>query len=420
MGLRFKGNAYSVGDGFCYEGMIINDQREVYHFVIDCGSEAPKHKAQRKGQLSTEFDCSFRLEEITDRIASHGEHIDLFILTHFHADHYNGYKELLAKTRIDKVIMPYLYPEERLCVMINDDMDMYGSDVEFLINPYAAVLNLCRENNPDAKLILVRGSRNNQDDRNQNEPLLTENTGWGVEHEDTANIIETENIDPSHARVVRTLASGTGIPGFDWMFKLFNLEVDESKLSDLRNFVGKMTAQKLDSLINTSKSTLKTKYKVIAQYLYKDLNNTSVVTYHGPIKVQHRCGTLMTGDIDLNHGIADEILSFFQNELNRIALFSIPHHGSNKNWNSQFISHGKLDSTICFAVTHNYYDNRLPGKMMSDLRCHNICVWVVDENHFSEFEQDIRITDGYMVGRVIKEEYGIGVKSCFGLIWRLP
>lgn len=130
--------------------MIRNDQGNAYHFVIDCGCEVPKHKAQRKGQLSTKTDCSFRLEEITDRIARHDEHIDLFILTHFHTDHYNGYKELLAKTRIDKVIMPYLYPEERLCVMINDDMDMYGDDVEFLINPYAAVVNLCRENNPDA------------------------------------------------------------------------------------------------------------------------------------------------------------------------------------------------------------------------------------------------------------------------------
>lgn len=413
MGLRFKGNAYSVGDGFCYEGMIRNNQRNDYHFVIDCGSEAPKYKAQRKGALSTKADCALRLEAITDAIAGHDKHIDLFILTHFHEDHYNGYKELFAKTRIDKVIMPYLYPEERLCVMINDDMDMDGSDVEFLVNPYATVLNICREKNPKAELILVRGNSNDQEGRDQNEPLITENTGWGEEHEDAANIIETENIDPSHAQVVRTLASGTGIPGFDWMFKFFNLEVDESKLSDLRNFVGKLTAHKLDSLIKTSKSTLKSKYKVIAQYLYKDLNNTSVVTYHGPINVQHRCGTLMTGDIDLNHGIADKISLHFQDELERIVFFSIPHHGSNKNWNDKFILHGKLDHTICFAMTHNYYSNRLSGKMMSDLRCHNICVWVVDENRFSEFVQDISITGDYMVGSVIKEEYGVWVESWF-------
>lgn len=57
---------------------------------------------------------------------------------------------------------------------------------------------------------------------------------------------------------------------------------------------------------------------------------------------------------------------------------------------------------------------------MSDLRCHNICVWVVDENYFSEFEQDIRGDDDYVTVRIIKEEYGIRLKSCFGLIWRLP
>lgn len=417
MNLMFMGNVYSVGDGFCYEGMIQNDQGSDYHFVIDCGSEMPKRKAQRKGSLSTNAECSLRLREITDEIAGHDKHIDLFILTHFHEDHYNGYKELFNKTSIDKVIMPYLYPEERLCVMINDDMDINGNDIEFLVNPYTTVLNLLRENNPEAELILVRGNGSNQDERNPNGPLFVENTGWGEEHEDTAEIIETENIEQSHVRVVRTPASGTRIREFDWMFKLFNLEIDESKLSNLRNFVGKLTAHKLDSLIKTSKSTLKTQYKIVAQYLYQDLNNTSVVTYYGPINVQHRCGTLMAGDIDLNHGIADEILLYFQNELDRIALFSIPHHGSNQNWNKKFISHGKLDNTFCFAMTHNYYDNRLPGKMMSDLRCHNICVLVVDENRFSEFVQNIRITDGYAVGCVIKEKHGIGPKGWSGLIW---
>lgn len=51
--------------------------------------------------------------------------------------------------------------------MINDDID--SNDVEFLINPYAAVLKLCRENNPDAELILVRGNGNNPDNNVQNE-----------------------------------------------------------------------------------------------------------------------------------------------------------------------------------------------------------------------------------------------------------
>ena len=197
MNSMFMGNAYSVGDGFCYEGTIQNNQGNDYHFVIDCGSEVPKHKAQRQGQLSNKVECSIRLSKITDQIARHDKYIDLFILTHFHEDHYNGYKELFQKTRIDKVIMPYLYPEEKLCVMINDDMDMDGDDVEFLVNPYAAVLNLLREISPEAELIIVRGNGNNQDDRNQNETLFIENIGWGEEHEDTAEILETENIEQS-------------------------------------------------------------------------------------------------------------------------------------------------------------------------------------------------------------------------------
>lgn len=67
----------------------------------------PKRNAQRKGQLSSQADCCSRLEEITDRIARHDNHIALFILTYFHADHYNGFEKLINKTNIDKVIMPY-------------------------------------------------------------------------------------------------------------------------------------------------------------------------------------------------------------------------------------------------------------------------------------------------------------------------
>lgn len=406
MDIIFSGNVYSVGDGFCYEGRILNK----YHFVIDCGSEVPRNRKQRKGKLSDRNGCSMRIKKITDEIAGYDEHIDLFILTHFHEDHYNGYKELFAKTKIDRVIIPYLYPEERLCLIVNSDMS--DDNVEFLINPYATILNLCRENNPDAELILVRGNDNNQDYRDQNDPFFVENTRWGEGHEDTVDIIETENIEQSHVQVIRTLSSGTRIRGLDWMFKLFNLEVEQEKLDDLRKFAGKLSAQSLNSLIKTSKSDLKKKYDIIAQYLYKDLNNTSIVTYYAPIiNVQPRCGTLMTGDIDLNHGIADEIIKYFQNELDRIAVFSIPHHGSSKNWNSKFISHGKLDNTICFAVTHNYYDNRLTCKMMSDLRCHNICVLVVDENRFSEFEQEVIIADDYVVEHVIKEKCNIWLRK---------
>lgn len=44
MCILFKGKVYSVGDGFCYEGLI---KENSYHFVIDCGSKPATHKKKQ-------------------------------------------------------------------------------------------------------------------------------------------------------------------------------------------------------------------------------------------------------------------------------------------------------------------------------------------------------------------------------------
>ena len=119
---------------------------------------------------------------------------------------------------------------------------------------------------------------------------------------------------------------------------------------------------------------LKKQYSKIGKKLFNNFNNTSIVTYHAPIQSYYKCGTLITGDIDLNHDIANLILKYFKAEIDKVGLFSIPHHGSDANWNEAFIKNGELDSSVGFAYTHNYYTNRLTTKMMSDFRCRNIAV----------------------------------------------
>lgn len=117
MGLEFTGKAYSVGDGFCYEGMIEAGENKRFHFVTDCGSQTPRNYWQKKGQFTDESECEDRLRVITDEIAAKeeaDEMADLLILTHLHADHYNGLKRLLKKRKFKTIVMPYRYPAERL------------------------------------------------------------------------------------------------------------------------------------------------------------------------------------------------------------------------------------------------------------------------------------------------------------------
>ncbi len=379
---RFKGKVYSVGDGFCYEGMI-TDKNSKYHFIIDCGSQAPKNSSQRVGKLSSKKDCDVRLQEVSKEIINNEKNINLFILTHLHVDHYNGMKTLLNSGIPDTIIMPYLYPEERLCLIINNDMDREES--EFLIMPYTTILRLAKEKNPNAKLILIRGNSNSNNEINSDNRDSDESIIWGEPREDSGNIKGLEDIESSDVEVVYASQKDIKILNAVWMFKFFNMEADEFDVDILKKLEGGLTAKKLYNDIDK----LKKQYKKIAKKLFNDFNNTSIVTYHAPLPNRYKGGTLITGDIDLNHSIADLILKYFEKERDKIGLFSIPHHGSNRNWNKILIDDGTLDGCICFASTHNYYAGRMTNLMMSDLRCHNITALVVDENRFSEIRQSI-------------------------------
>lgn len=392
---RFCGKVYSVGDGFCYEGMIISNNNCKYHFIIDCGSQAPKNNTQRVGELSNKKDCDIRLQEISKEIIYHEEHINLFILTHLHVDHYNGMKTLFNYGIPDVIIMPYLYPEERLCLIINSDMD--SEESEFLAMPYTTILELAKEKNPDAKLILIRGNSNSDDEikldsRKSDEPII-----WGNPYEDFENIMELEDINSPDVEIVHASQKSIKILNAVWAFKFFNLEADKNDVDILKKIVGKLTANNLYNNI----SKLRKQYSKIGKKLFNNFNNTSIVTYHAPIQNFNKCGTLITGDIDLNHDIADLILKYFKEEIDKIRLFSIPHHGSDANWNDAFIKNGSLDNSVCFASTHNYYSNRLTTKMMSDFRCQNISVLVVDENRFSEFGHYITVYNKFSESHIV-------------------
>ena len=403
MCVYFCGKAYSVGDGFCYEGIIHDESSsDKYHFVIDCGNKVPTCRNKWKTKLSSKSDCETRIEEITDEIASKCNHINLFIMTHFHEDHYSGYEKLFNKTDIDTIIMPYLYPEERLCLIINRD-DLSDDDAVFLANPYKTIMNLSEEKNSNVKLILIRGNES-LDSINQDDTNSSENNMWGVRHPEAENILELEELKASQVQVIRALSSRISIPNFVWELKFYNLEVDETKIDQLKKIIGGLTAQKLFSIVTDKilKNSIKKQYSMIAQSLFNDINNTSIVIYHAPYN-NERYGTLITGDISLKNNIANDVLNYFKAEIDKVSLFSIPHHGSDKNWNGAFIKGGELDNSIGFTFTHNYYTNRLTTKMMSDFRCQNISVLVVDENRLSEFEHIIEVYNKFCQYHIVRK-----------------
>lgn len=426
----FEGKAYSVGNGFCYEGQIKGEMgEENYHFVIDCGSTTTKKKKTK--QLTTAKECMQRLEDITKEIADNGKKVDLFVLSHFHRDHYNGYEKLFDKTEIGTIIMPYLYPMERLYIIMNSDMN--DEEALFYADPYKVLLEAARKNNPEVKLVLFRGNREGDEEQSseygKEDSLAGDNfinDLWGEEFEDSGNIYSIEGLDARSTKIVKATSSGVRILNRTWMFKFFNAEVDKTLIDVLKKNLGEIDAETLRDKISKEKSKVKGEYEKISAGLHKDLNNTSIVVYHGPCSCrkwwcreycglegrasffQKKYGSLLTGDIDLNY-YATDILNYFDKEIRNVGLFSIPHHGSSKNWNVKFIENGDLDNTVCFSTSYNYYPNRLVPAMLSDLRSHNIQVLVVDENRFNEFNQFVCLCHDWFCAQKICKESGTGI-----------
>lgn len=372
---------HSVGDGFCYSGKIYPNSHHPYTFMIDCGNMPPGSTciAPVSTKCRNNSACKLRLEDVIDHM-EHVDCLDLFILTHLHKDHFSGISYLFKKYPPKKVVLPYLYPVERLKLILQADF----TDIEsmmFLADPYGQLISYLKEaNTEEVEINLIRGNPNNKAEMMVNEEI---------------DIYINENIEGSNTYKVLINQYSNNIYYVNdyWYFKFFNLEGNSKELLLLKEQIPNLDAQELKKIV-TDPSLLKNyqkKYKYIMNSYGWDLNNSSLVIYHGSTTKlnTYKSGTLITGDINLKRrkpkSVSCSIRQFFSNEWSCIGMFSLPHHGSKDNWNKDIIKN--LGDSICFASTHSYYLNRVEPKMMSDLRCSNIQTWIVDENKATELYQ---------------------------------
>jgi hypothetical protein len=116
-----KFTIHPVGHGLFYSGIMKfqNDNRieNTFRFVFDCGS-----LQMSKKQLYEEI-------EVFHNNFKENETLDLLVISHFHSDHINGIKELLAGRKVKRVIAPFIDFKERLFLFL-----LYISSTEFKAN----------------------------------------------------------------------------------------------------------------------------------------------------------------------------------------------------------------------------------------------------------------------------------------------
>jgi len=122
---------HGVGQGlFCSNQFKFSDLKTgktyQFSFVYDCGTSSAKKLLEKN---INEF------WEVQRYISRSDDFIDLFVLSHFHSDHFNGLKFLLdGDKRIKVAVIPYLDPIERLLVVLDEWLNLSGviSDDELL------------------------------------------------------------------------------------------------------------------------------------------------------------------------------------------------------------------------------------------------------------------------------------------------
>lgn len=93
-----------VGQGLFAHGYLHRDSKEDrFVWVYDCGTTSPYSALQN------------RIDRLVQSLR--GKHIDLLVLSHYDQDHVNGVVELVRSSRVRTLVLPYIYPAQRLVLM---------------------------------------------------------------------------------------------------------------------------------------------------------------------------------------------------------------------------------------------------------------------------------------------------------------
>jgi hypothetical protein len=353
---KFRFDFNKVGQGLFYSGNI-----DGFNFVYDCGSTYT-----RKLGRSIIGPYKRRLGK---------KSLDMVVLSHFHDDHTNGLQLLLKGLTVEYAIIPYFTPIERLIMSVRREK-FPGWYYNFLRNPVSFLLG-----NGAKKIIIIGGEKGTPGlpphsiapstiridtghlppDRSLVATIMSNDPSWGP-------LISSDVLVKNHDGYITVLG--------EWVFRFFNYNVETRKsgriLADFKKFlISQGIAPANPNSIRRTITHAPSRKKIREYYereLSIDLNNSSLVMYHGPIGddkndlyvhcerglssngcphlyscikkgpchyLPDEMGQLLTGDIGLkNRAKYSEFKKHYDKYLETIFLSQIPHHGARSSWNN--------------------------------------------------------------------------------------
>jgi hypothetical protein len=400
MALAHKRTQHAVGQGFFHTGEI-NENGSTFRYVFDCGSMS-SYQVERADRIN-----SYRASLPTFT------QLDVLFISHAHADHLNGVEQLLkAKVTVDTIILPLLDVADRLIAygrdLLNDAASSQNAFYRtFIVDPVAALARF----NP-RQILFVRaqhgdgGAPGSGDappygpdrDRDPGRPPTEARLGWKLLGSGRSTLAVSPKVIKAGEPIVDTIddTQALAVPLQEPWFWLLAPYVDPTVTADRSHFMkalaaklraagAKSLAAKVKNLDASDMEMIVIQYSAVLASAYaeinKDLNATSLCLYSGPLPQAQmpkftyqavlgkwwiaqfeaeRVAWLTTGDAALKQPKRRKpFLNHYGNLLKQVTTLTLPHHGSDENFDAELIT--AIEPIAFVAAADRYRNWRHPG-----------------------------------------------------------
>ncbi|WP_369587640.1 hypothetical protein [Kingella oralis] len=395
--LRLDRIFYPVGQGGFYAERFYDDDENIFNAVYDCGSILPRYGKAPKFA-----------KNIVENAFQESEKLDILFISHLDSDHVNLIYSLKAK--IDTIIMPLLYDDEK----------------EILLNIYE-----CTYEESDLSIIrdLIQGEQIRINDNLVNVIRVRTNITDNPDSEGYRDVIDSglNVLSMSSINTNNTLAKNLSEI---WSYVPYNFKYKERHdklINELK--INNLDIENIKNAIKSKDENQIKKIRKTVSNIYKKLsgniNQNSMLLYSG-INIHKmngclprcefklysyyhhekcfcdecfyrhrycywhrcRCGALYTGDAefektDFNISL-DDYLDF-------IGVLQIPHHGARGNFSLDPIQELKGKGIICpVSYGKNTYGH--PSKeVLGELVCNGFIPITITHEHQTKVIQHVHL-----------------------------
>lgn len=348
---------YPIGQGAFY-----SEKFENFTIVYDCGEWKKTHRAEML---------------VVEKSIGLDSKIDVLFISHFDFDHISLIPTLKQKCKIKFCILPVINEIEKI-IISNIYMAKGEKDLATLVKNPRQFFDL------DTKIIYVDLEDNNQ----------IKEEGFIIQR--IEDLMDEEHI-----------SSGTELSfsEINWVFVPYNIEHTERR-NELIKVLKKLNLQftnftiEYNDYIEEHKKEIRKAYGLLrggvnsnSMYLYsgsaKQENsgfiNSLEFYYKKYLSIEYRTACVYTGD-----GKLDCIKKIYKKYWSNVGTIQLPHHGSEKNFNFNFLNYTK-EKYLFFASFGNNNSYGHPSKnVIINLHDNESVFFPVSETVATEFVEEIQ------------------------------